>query len=72
MTLAWPASPVWWGVFLIAGGPGMLRAAHDPVARKRVHKGMVHGVVTGLFIVSYTVVDGYAVQVVLMSPILVD
>jgi uncharacterized membrane protein len=60
------------GVFLIAGGPGLLRAAHDPVARRRVHKGMVYGVVTGLFIASYTVVDGYAVKVVLMSPILVD
>jgi len=60
------------GVFLIAGGPGLLRAAHDPVARKRVHKGMVYGVVTGVFIASYTVVDGYAVKVVLMSPILVD
>lgn len=60
------------GVFLIAGGPGLMRAAHDPVARKRVHKGMVYGVVTGVFIASYTVVDGYAVKVVLMSPILVD
>ncbi len=60
------------GVFLIAGGPGLLRAAHDPVARKRVHKGMAYGVVTGVFIASYTVVDGYAVKVVLMSPILVD
>ncbi|MES2842539.1 MAG: DMT family transporter [Pseudomonadota bacterium] len=60
------------GVFLIAGGPGLLRAAHDPVARKRVHKGMVYGVVTGVFIAAYTVVDGYAVKVVLMSPILVD
>ncbi|QHE77499.1 EamA family transporter [Hydrogenophaga sp. PBL-H3] len=60
------------GVFLIAGGPGLLRAAHDPMARKRVHKGMVYGVVTGVFIASYTVVDGYAVKVVLMSPILVD
>ncbi len=60
------------GVFLIAGGPGLLRAAHDPVARRRVHKGMVYGVVTGVFIAAYTVVDGYAVKVVLMSPILVD
>lgn len=60
------------GVFLIAGGPGLLRAAHDPVARQRVHKGMVYGVVTGVFIASYTVVDGYAIKVVLMSPILVD
>ena len=60
------------GVFLIAGGPGLLRAAHDPVARQRVHKGMAYGGVTGVFIASYTVVDGYAVKVVLKSPILVD
>ena len=60
------------GVFLIAGGPGLLRAAHDPLARRRVHKGMVYGLLTGVFIASYTVVDGYAVKVLLMSPILVD
>jgi drug/metabolite transporter (DMT)-like permease len=60
------------GVFLIAGGPGLLRATHDPAARQRVHKGMFYGVLTGVFIASYTVVDGYAVKVLLMSPILVD
>lgn len=60
------------GVFLIAGGPGLLRAAHDPVARARVHKGLAYGLLTGAFIASYTVVDGYAVKFMLMSPILVD
>lgn len=60
------------GVFLIAGGPGLLRAAHDPQARARVHKGIAYGLLTGLFIASYTVVDGYAVKVVLMSPLLID
>ena len=60
------------GVFLIAGGPGLLRAAHDLQARARVHKGMAYGLLTGVFIASYTVVDGYAVKVVLMSPILID
>ena len=60
------------GVFLIAGGPGLLRAAHDPQARARVHKGIAYGLFTGVFIASYTVVDGYAVKVVLMSPILID
>ena len=60
------------GVFLIAGGPGLWRAAHDPVARKRVRKGMFYGVLTGAFIASYTLVDGYAVRWLLMSPILVD
>ena len=60
------------GVFFIAGGPGLLRAAHDPAQRQRVHKGMLYGLVTGAFIASYTVVDGYAVKFMLMSPILVD
>jgi drug/metabolite transporter (DMT)-like permease len=60
------------GVFLIAGGPGLLRAARDPAARQRVHKGMFYGVLTGAFIAAYTVVDGYAVRWVLMSPILLD
>lgn len=60
------------GVFLIAGGPGLLRATHDTKARARVHKGMAYGLLTGVFIAGYTVVDGYAVKVMLMSPILVD
>jgi len=60
------------GVFLIAGGPGLLRAAQDAQARRRVHKGLAYGVLTGLFIASYTVVDGYAVKALLLSPILLD
>ena len=63
------------GVFLIAGGPGMLRAAAHPVsqqARTRVLAGLYYGVLTGLFIAAYTVVDGYAVKVVMLSPILID
>jgi drug/metabolite transporter (DMT)-like permease len=60
------------GVFLIAGGPGLWRATHDPERRKRIHKGMLYGVITGVFIASYTVVDGYAVKFLLMSPILLD
>jgi drug/metabolite transporter (DMT)-like permease len=60
------------GVFLIAGGPGLLRAARDPAARQRVHTGVAYGLLTGAFIATYTVVDGYAVKWLLMSPILVD
>ena len=60
------------GVFLIAGGPGLFRAAQDPAKKARVLTGMAYGLATGVFIASYTVVDGYAVKVVLMSPILVD
>ena len=50
----------------------MFRAAHDPAARTRLHAGMRYGLLTGVFIASYTVVDGYAVKVILMSPILLD
>lgn len=60
------------GVFLVAGGPGLWRASHDPAQRQRVRKGMVYGLLSGAFIASYTVVDGYAVKILLMSPILVD
>lgn len=60
------------GVFLIAGGPKLLRATKDPLHRKRVHVGIGYGLLTGAFIASYTVVDGYAVKFMLMSPILID
>ena len=60
------------GVFLIAGGPGLFRSSHDEATRKRIRKGMLYGVLTGVFIATYTVIDGYAVKIVLMSPILVD
>ena len=61
------------GVFLIAGGVGLVQAASkEGSARARIHKGMFYGVLTGVFIAAYTVVDGYAVKIMLMSPILVD
>ncbi|MDD0810421.1 DMT family transporter [Curvibacter sp. RS43] len=60
------------GVFLVAGGPGLWRASHDPARRDRVRLGLMYGLCTGVFIASYTVVDGYAVKVMLMSPVLVD
>ena len=60
------------GVFLVAGGPALLRATHDPARRARVHIGLFYGLVTGVFIAAYTVVDGYGVKVLLISPILID
>jgi drug/metabolite transporter (DMT)-like permease len=67
------------GVFLIAGGPKLITdwrrvdaANEDQLASQRLRiAGLRYGVLTGLFIASYTVVDGYAVKVLLMSPILV-
>jgi drug/metabolite transporter (DMT)-like permease len=60
------------GVFLIAGGPRLWRQAHDPAQQQRVRRGLVWGVLTGAFIAGYTVIDGYAVKAMLISPILVD
>lgn len=60
------------GVFLIAGGPRLMRGGHNPEQRQRIHKGMAYGLLTGVFIATYTVIDGYAVKVALMSPILID
>lgn len=60
------------GVFLVAGGPGLWRSAHDPARRERVHKGIRYGVLTGAFISAYTVTDSYAVKFLAMSPILLD
>ena len=60
------------GVFLIAGGPALWRQAQDPAQAQRVRRGVAYGLATGVFIASYTVVDGYAVKFLLLSPILLD
>ena len=60
------------GVFIIAGGPALLRAAHDPAQRARVHAGLFWGAATGVLIAVYTVLDGYAVKRLLIGPILID
>ena len=60
------------GVFQIAGGQTLFRQAHDPALRARILVGLRYGLLTGLFIASYTVVDGYGVKVLLLSPILID
>jgi drug/metabolite transporter (DMT)-like permease len=63
---------VTFGVFLIAGGPGLWQRVHDPAQRHRVHTGLRYGAMTGAFIAGYTLIDGYAVKVMLISPLLVD
>jgi drug/metabolite transporter (DMT)-like permease len=60
------------GVFFIAGGPKLLRTAKDPIQRQRTHVGIWYGLLTGAFIASYTVVDGYAVKFMLIAPILLE
>ncbi|PRC92857.1 DMT family transporter [Solimicrobium silvestre] len=62
------------GVFLIAGGPKIFRAvlagSGAESQRKRIHKGIYYGLLTGIFIAAYTVLDGYAVKVLLLAPVL--
>lgn len=60
------------GVFLIAGGPGLWARAHDAAQRERVRAGIAYGALTGATIAAYTLIDGYAVTVLAISPILVD
>lgn len=60
------------GIVLIAGGPALWRQAHDPARRARVHAGLRWGALTGALIAGYTVIDGYAVKVLLIGPVLVD
>jgi drug/metabolite transporter (DMT)-like permease len=63
---------VTFGVFLIAGGPGLWKQAHDPAKRQRLRTGLRYGAMTGALIAGYTLIDGYAVKVMLISPIVVD
>jgi len=60
------------GVFIVAGGPALLRAAHEPAQRARVVAGLRWGAATGVVIASYTVLDSYAVKQLLIAPILID
>jgi drug/metabolite transporter (DMT)-like permease len=60
------------GVFVLAGGPALWRQAHEPAQRERVLAGLRWGAATGALIAGYTLIDGYAVKVLLLSPILVD
>ena len=60
------------GVWLIAGGPALWRHSHDPALRERALAGVRWGLLTGLLIASYTVIDAYAVTVLLIGPVLVD
>lgn len=53
------------GILLIAGFPQILRAASG-----RLKDGIVWGTLTGISIAAYTVIDGYAVKVLGMSPVI--
>jgi drug/metabolite transporter (DMT)-like permease len=60
------------GVFVIAGGPALWARELAPQRRARVHAGLRWGLATGAFIAAYTSVDGYAVKLLAVSPVLLD
>jgi drug/metabolite transporter (DMT)-like permease len=60
------------GVFFVAGGPALWRQAHDPAQRLRVHAGLRWGALTGGCIAAYSVIDGYAIKVALIGPVVFD
>jgi drug/metabolite transporter (DMT)-like permease len=53
-------------------GPQATGRPRDPAQRQRVQAGLRWGALTGVLIATYTVIDGYAVKLLLVSPILVD
>lgn len=59
------------GILLIAAGPGLWRHREGEAAERR-RRGIAWGALTGAMIASYTVVDAYAVKVLLISPIVLD
>jgi drug/metabolite transporter (DMT)-like permease len=59
------------GVFCIAGG-AVRRGSTDADARHRRRRGMAWGAAIGLTIAVYSVVDGYAVKVLAISPLVLD
>ncbi len=60
------------GVFLIAGGTALWRQGPDPVARERVRLGVRWGLITGAMIAGYSVIDGYAIKVLAIGPVIFD
>ena len=60
------------GIFLIAGGPALWRHGPDPVQRARTRAGVRWGLITGTMIAGYSVVDGYAIKVLAIGPVLFD
>lgn len=60
------------GVFLVAGGPALWRRGHEPEARRRLQAGVRWGLITGAAIAGYSVIDGYAIKVLAIGPVVFD
>ena len=59
-------------VFLIAGGPALWRHGHDPATRRRTRAGVRWGLITGALIAGYSVIDGVAIKLLAISPVVFD
>ncbi len=60
------------GIFLIAGGPALWRHSADPLQRARTQAGVRWGLLTGALIACYSVIDGYAIKVLAIGPVIFD
>ena len=60
------------GAVLISFGILLASGGFSAIRDSRNHAGIFWGVATGCTIASYTLVDGYSVKTLLLSPILVD
>jgi len=62
------------GILLITMGPRLIGrgVAHDEATAKRRRHGLYWGAATGTLIAGYTVIDGYSVKVLAVSPLMLD
>lgn len=62
------------GILLVTMGPRLIGrgVAHDAEAARRRRHGVYWGAATGALIASYTVLDGYSVKVLAVSPLMLD
>lgn len=62
------------GVFLIAGGPALWQRLQegDAAQRQRTLAGVRWGLITGALIAGYSVIDGIAIKVLLIGPVVFD
>jgi len=60
------------GIWLVAGGPGWRREGFSAQEAARLRLGLLWGALTGVTIACYTVLDGYAMRVALLSPLVYD
>ncbi|MBM3389449.1 MAG: EamA family transporter [Betaproteobacteria bacterium] len=60
------------GLWLLAGAPGWRRGQLSAQETMRLRLGLLWGGLTGLTVACYTLVDGYAMRVALLSPLIYD